>query len=225
MRAHLEANLAKLMNNHQVPGHGIEHMKIVANHAVEALKFETLTSDQKLYVEIAALLHDADDAKIFNNHANNDNARKLLYDAGMNESGTKLIIEMIDLVSCSKNGDREPPVKWMAIPRDCDRLEAIGEIGIDRCKQVTDHIKIPYHLPSTLVVRTSDELWEVASMDRFRGYSEGLKSMSMIDHYYDKLLHIGKPELLKSQNPYILREAAERTQLMVQFVLNYWKNS
>ncbi|CAK7994550.1 Hypothetical protein POVR1_LOCUS74 [uncultured virus] len=54
-------------------------------------------------------------------------------------------------------------------------------------------------------------------------YSQGEKSQSMIDHYYDKLLHIGQPRALKSQNSYILLEAEKRNHQMIEYVLTYWK--
>ncbi len=44
-----------------------------------------------------------------------------------------LVLEMISLVSCSKNVDSLPPTvgeTWKLIPRYADRLEAIGEPGL-----------------------------------------------------------------------------------------------
>ena len=132
------------------------------------------------------------------------------------------IIEMIDLVSCSKNGDSEPPEPWMAIPRDCDRLEAIGQIGIDRCREFTIHKKAPFHTETTPRAQTIEDVWKAATPERFDAYMKGVNSISMIDHYYDKLLHIGRPEKLRSQNPYILRQAAKRNDVMASFVVDYW---
>lgn len=204
-------------------GHGIEHMHAVHQHAVEALKYEDLSAEIKAQIEFAALLHDADDEKLFPSNKANENTRHILMESKCPLEWHQLILEMINLVSCSKNGDRDPPLKWMAIPRDCDRLEAIGEIGIQRCKEFTDAKKSPYHLPTTIHVKSLDELSMAASTERFMSYSKGGKSLSMLDHYYDKLLHIGKPEALKSQNVYILSEALRRNHIMAEYVVNYWK--
>jgi hypothetical protein len=46
----------------------------------------------------------------------------------------------------------------------------------------------------------------------------------MLDHYYDKLLHIGKPAKLQSGNAYILAVAAERHHYTQQLVLNFWQH-
>ena len=134
------------------------------------------------------------------------------------------IIDMISLVSCSENGDSEPPFPWMAIPRDCDRLEAIGEIGIKRCKDFMVEKKGLFHTDNTPIATTKQEVELAANPERFKAYMRGVKSASMIDHYYDKLLHIGKPECLRSQNPYILQEASRRNGVMTNYVIDYWAN-
>lgn len=222
-------HLQLLMQDHYIPAHGYEHFVAVKNHAVLALEHENLSELQKFEVEIAALLHDVDDEKIFPGNKNFENARLILNKAfvkGEKLKGEDKIIEdiitLISLVSCSKNGSSEPPEPWMAIPRDCDRLEAIGQIGIDRCRDLCIHKGWPFHLDTTPVAITEEEVWAAATQERYDRYASGVKSVSMLDHYYDKLLHIGKPETLKSQNKYILEEAAKRTKIMVQFVIYYW---
>ena len=228
IRGLVEDRLKELMVGKDVGGHGFDHFVAVANHAVEALKYENISDRCKLQVELAALLHDADEDKIFPESVNYENARRILFetiDIEDKETFIDEIIYMIDIVSCSRNGDNEVPQSWMGIPRDCDRLEAIGQIGIDRCKEYTDHLGNPYHTDSTPRVTTVEELWSVATSDRFNGYMNGKKSPSMIDHYYDKLLHIGNSSSLRSQNPYILGEASKRNDIMVNFVLEYWKQN
>src|SRR5204863_4319085 len=81
---------------------------------------------------LAALLHDADDRKFFGD-SNYKNARYLL--RKIPEGDVELVVHMIDLVSTSKNGNSTPVASsgWLLIPRYCDRLEAVGKIGIERC--------------------------------------------------------------------------------------------
>jgi uncharacterized protein len=224
IRSQVEAMLRALMTGHDVGGHGFDHFIAVANHAVAALKCETLSPRKKLEVELAALLHDVDDSKIFPDSMGYQNARAILEKIDVSDKDELIenAIEMIDLVSCSKNGDREPPEPYMAIPRDCDWLEAIGQIGIDRCRDFTIYKQAPFHVDSTPRAYTEEQVWMEATPERFTAYMNGAKSASMIDHYYDKLLHIGKPAHLRSQNPYILEEAARRNHIMVEFIINYW---
>lgn len=242
----VENKLRELMIGHDVGGHGVDHMITVMEHAKAAVACEDVPNYIKEKIVLAALLHDADDPKIFKNSKNYENAIFILnntldsqyltplmkeeVDDGRHEETEELIntyrkificdvIELIDLVSCSKNGNSEPDHGWMVIPRDCDRLEAIGEIGIQRCNEYSTATNAPDFTSDTARVHTEEELWQVATPERFAKYK---KSVSKIDHYYDKLLHIGKPESLKSQNPYILKEAARRNNLMVKYVLDFW---
>lgn len=215
-----KAELHKLMVGHDIGGHGIDHMLKVAEHASNALEYETLSPQKKLQIYLAALLHDADDDKIFKSE-NYENARQILAKLFIDHDVKEDIIEMISLVSCSKNGDSVPREPYMVIPRDCDRLEAIGEIGIERCLEYSQHIGNPLHADTTPRVYTREELWKVATAERFANYK---RSASVIDHYYDKLLHIGQPDKLKSGNKYILMEAMRRNEVMIDYVLNYWRN-
>lgn len=223
-RSKIELELQELMKNSNVGGHGIDHFIDVADHATLAVQYENLDEQTKLQIILAALLHDADEKKLFTTK-NNSNARTILdkvIDFPNKDTFIEDIIDMINLVSCSEHGDDEVPHPWMAIPRDCDRLTAIGEIGIKRCKEFTDHIKNPYHTDDTPRATSVEEVLANATYERFVGYKSGVPSTSMIDHYYDKLLHIGRPECLRSQNKYILEEANRRNGLMATFVVDYW---
>ncbi|ANB50270.1 hypothetical protein [Powai lake megavirus] len=228
-----EHETIEFMKNYKIAGHGLDHFLAVRDHAINSLKFEQLTNDKNLQVILAAYLHDVDDNKIFPNSVDYQNARTILdnvfqifdyftlnFDLSYDEFKTN-IIQLISLVSCSKNGDDEPPEKWMAIPRDADRLEAIGEIGIQRCLEYTNHIGLPYYLADTPRAKNITDINLFANTERFNNYKSGKKSISMIDHYYDKLLHIGKSDCLRSQNKYILQEAEKRNNIMINYLLNY----
>nr|URM62476.1 hd phosphohydrolase domain containing protein [Mimivirus sp.] len=183
----VENETIKLMKNHNIAGHGLDHFVAVRDHAINALKFEQLTNEKNLQVILAAYLHDVDDNKIFPKSTNYQNARKILDDTFKNFDYTKLnfnitydefktnIIQLISLVSCSKNGDNEPPEKWMAIPRDADRLEAIGEIGIQRCLEYTNHISLPYYLADTPRAKNMIDINLFATTERFNSYKSGKK--------------------------------------------------
>jgi len=216
--------VSDLMTGRHVGGHGIDHFVAVQDHAIRAVAClgDSIEDELKQAIVMAAFLHDIDDPKIFKDSCDNCNARAVM--ARIDPSLTETVVEMINLVSCSHNGNDDVKYPYMAIPRDCDRLEAIGEIGIKRCREYAQHIGNPRHLDSTPRAYTVEDLELIATPERFQAYANGAKSVSEIDHYYDKLLHIGKPECLKSNNPYILEEAARRHQVMVDYVLEYWRN-
>jgi hypothetical protein len=71
---------------------------------------------------LAALLHDADDRKLFGDKSNN--TENILKEIGVNDDRIKSIQEMIDLVSFSKNQgavNNELPI-FAYYPRYSDRL-------------------------------------------------------------------------------------------------------
>ena len=78
---------------------------------------------------LAIVLHEVDDHKLTDSK-DYENARRILRKHRCYDTDT--VIEMIDLVSCSKNGNNPAPKTWMLIPRAADRMAAIGKRGLDR---------------------------------------------------------------------------------------------
>jgi len=196
--------------------HGYEHAINVYSHAIEALKYESLEREQQESILLACLLHDCDDHKLFQTQ-NNQNSRDIL--KSIQYPQPEIVITMISLISASQNKNTIPNVpRWYLIPRDCDRLEAIGKIGIERCLQYAKRKNLPMTTVNTSKVTTEEELFQVATQERFNNYTT---SVSVIDHFYDKLLHIHQ---MSSCNKYLDEEAKCRHKLMVKFVLDYWCN-
>jgi uncharacterized protein len=234
-----------ILSTHNVcSSHGITHAIAVMNHAENALNQAenalnqaentlnqaentlnqtTFKFDEKIKrcVKLAALLHDADDRKFFPNNQNYENLRQILDDLPSDE--IDLIIKMISLVSSSKNGDRIPEDaiknEWLLYPRYADRLEAIGIIGIERCFQYALTSKNPLYISTTPYVTTEEELWKVASIERYNRYTG--YSDSMIDHYYDKLLCAS---IFPIRNKYFDKETELRRKPLIDFILMFGKN-
>ena len=104
----------------------------------------------------------------------------------------------------------------------CDRLEAIGEIGILRVWSYSKYKNRPLFLPSTPRVKTEKELYEVASSKRFKNYLLVKKSDTMIDHFYDKLLHICSEDVISEiDNPYLRSEMQKRRKIIINFILKF----
>jgi uncharacterized protein len=204
--------------------HGSLHADAVHAHAISALVEEhNVTKLQKLCVELAALLHDTDDHKL--KFKTENNAKRILNESFKVLKGVDrlqiigyivLVLRMIDLVSASKNKETFEGPSWMLIPRHSDRLEAIGYIGIVRCLEYAKRKNEPYYLPDTPRVTTEEELMKIATKERFDAYKG--ESRSVIDHCYDKLVHICN---LDTTNTYLQIQANVRKQSIVSFVLHF----
>src|SRR5436190_5072286 len=97
--------LVKLLA-HADEAHDIHHADRVVFHVQRALAFcETKPSSELWYaIVLAALLHDADDRKLFPNSVNYANARRILRECWpQTQDKHQLVIDMIALCSTSKN--------------------------------------------------------------------------------------------------------------------------
>ena len=110
-------------------GHGFGHSMRVYRNAL--LILETEPEADRLVVSLGALLHDADDHKLFHTE-NNANARRFLRGQGISPETEERICEAVNSVSFSQNGDKRPATAEGRIIQDADRLDAIGAIGIAR---------------------------------------------------------------------------------------------
>ena len=110
-------------------GHGFEHAMRVYRNAL--LIAETEPEADRLVVSLGALLHDADDHKLFSTE-NNANARRFLEAQGVDRETADRICGAVNSVSFSRNRGKHPNTVEGRIIQDADRLDAIGAIGIAR---------------------------------------------------------------------------------------------
>ena len=110
-------------------GHGADHSLRVYRNAMAIADKEP--SCDRTVVMLAALLHDADDHKLFRTE-NNANARRFLEENGMGKEKADEICRAINSVSFSQNGAKAPDTLEERIVQDADRLDAIGAVGIAR---------------------------------------------------------------------------------------------
>ncbi len=108
-------------------GHDAAHSLRVYRNAL--LIAEKEGEGDREVIALAALLHDADDHKLFRTE-DNANARTFLEEHGV----TKIpeILAAVNAVSFSQNRGRRPTTPEGRIVQDADRLDAIGAIGIAR---------------------------------------------------------------------------------------------
>lgn len=110
-------------------GHDLQHSMRVYRNAM-AICDAYPAADREI-VAVAALLHDADDHKLFGTF-NNENAREFLESHGFEADKIEEICEIINAVSFSKNKGLTPETIEGCIVQDADRLDALGAIGIAR---------------------------------------------------------------------------------------------
>jgi uncharacterized protein len=116
-------------------------------------------------------------------------------EVGVSPESIDAAIQMIELVSFSKNGEKESALvnPLYYYPRHADRLEATGFIGIIRCYQYATTAKNPLYCQTTPVVHSRSDIEEVIKGRDVKYMISGGSSDSFIDHFYDKLLHVKCP--------------------------------
>ena len=237
--ASAERLLRRLCDDHGIDAsHGAEHALTVLAHldaavavADPAVVGGALSADRVLALRLAALLHDADDKKYFGKPAPGavayGNARAIMAEAGAASAVVEDAVAMIDLVSCSANGNscpsaaaEHPELLW---PRWADRLEAVGEIGVVRCYAYNKHEgTTPLADEATPRATTAEEVLALATAERFERYqASGGGSATMLDHYYDKLLQVARPPPALVRNSYLERRALAGAEPLIAICCEY----
>jgi uncharacterized protein len=110
-----------------------------------------------------------------------------------------------------------PTPSFLLIPRDADRLDAIGRVGLERCLAFGIERGRPLMVPETPRPQTREELLAFATPQRFEDYKAGRSAnLSTVDHFFDKLLHLTCND---SGNPYLAAQAAEAREEMITAML------
>ena len=110
-------------------GHDLDHTLRVYHLAMEIADSEP--DCDRWIVAIAAILHDADDPKLFSTE-DNRNARSFLMSRDVDQEEIERICAVINSVSFSKNRGKHPEDIESMIVQDADRLDAMGAVGIAR---------------------------------------------------------------------------------------------
>lgn len=156
-------------------------------------------------VMLAALLHDADDIKLF--HTDDyANAREILRDCGFGAETEARVIGIIRQVSFKGTDSVKPASIEGQIVQDADRLDALGAIGIVRAFAYGGAKGRMLYDPNVSPVTGMDE----AAYRQNAG--------PILNHFYEKLL------LLKDlMNTEAAKQIAGRRQMvMEEFLRHFW---
>lgn len=111
-------------------GHDFSHTERVAAMAKRLAEEEGADA---FISELAALLHDADDAKLSPETAKNKlNARRFMRENGVDADTAEKVVSIISNMSFSGSGASVPDSLEGKCVQDADRLDAIGAIGVAR---------------------------------------------------------------------------------------------
>lgn len=153
-------------------GHDFYHTMRVYQNAVAIAK-ETPCDIE--VVTLGALLHDADDRKLFST-VDYANARRLLADYGADPALTERVISVISTVSFG--GGKTPETIEGKILQDADRLDALGAIGIARTFAYGGSHSTPMYDPE-IPPR------ENMTPEQYRNHKG-----TSFNHFYEKLLKL-----------------------------------
>lgn len=114
--------------------HGIDHAIAVANTAALAFDELKLTQEERINVTLACLMHDIDDDKLIPYHMHGKYINATEFIKKLNPQDQIHVMTMIKLVGFSINANTiniQHP-KYYYLPRDADRINAGGPVGIER---------------------------------------------------------------------------------------------
>lgn len=157
-------------------GHDYYHSVRVYNLATFICKKENANLET---VQLASLLHDVDDYKLFGgNTGTYSNAETFLKDNKISDEKIKLICDIISSISFKGTDTQVPQSIEGKIVQDADRLDAIGAIGIARVFAYGGNKNRDIHIPEE---KARDNM-------NFKEYST--YHGTSINHFYEKLLKL-----------------------------------
>ncbi len=206
-------------------GHGMDHVTRVENIAIKIAKKEKANIE---IIKAIALLHDADDYKLFGlKNANNlSNTKKILKETSFNKEQKEIIINSIKTIGFSKRLEGiTPTILEAKIVSDADMIDAMGAIGILR----SYHYNITHNNPFF-----DKDLYPNLNLDA-KAYKQKEKG-TVVTHLFEKIMRLknymltddGKKEALKRYNfiVFFLKEYFEEENVSEwqEYLDNYIKN-
>ncbi|KAJ2160436.1 hypothetical protein GGF46_002262 [Coemansia sp. RSA 552] len=197
--------------------HDWQHVRRVVDQALALAKAESARGPvDMLVVQLAALLHDVDDAKYKSCSDAPFSVANFLADAGLDSDRAVIVARIVDAVSfrkelqCLESGS-EAERAWrsgcveLACVQDADRLDAIGAFGILRCAAFSGARNRPLHI--------LDDTSSSAAMT-YSEYIDKGSGSSAVAHFHEKLLRLAA--MMKTEHG--RREAQRRHKFLLRFL-------
>ncbi len=204
------AQEVQVLLNNNINGHGFDHIERVRNTALDFAKKE---GGNEIIIELAALLHDADDYKIFGRESATHltNAKRILNQCDIDSEIKEAVLEIIRTMGYSNylKGIR-PSTLEGKIVSDADMCDVIGTQGILRTHAYTLSQGRPFFDPK-IPPRSS-----VLSSEQYQAGAD-----HAVQHFFDKLLLI--TDLMMTESGHNL--ASQRQQIMVDFLQNLFRET
>lgn len=165
------------LHQHDTTGHDFNHILRVRHHALDIAQFEEV---DVFVVELASLLHDAVDKKLFKDTTTAwEQLNRWMNEVQISSDIQDEIIHILKFMSFN-GGKNNGKLTSLAgkIVQDADRIDAIGAIGIARTFQYAGHFKEPMHI-STHKPR------DLTTLEQHQYHDE---PNTAINHFYEKLL-------------------------------------
>lgn len=192
-------------------GHGFEHVARVYKTALQLAKAEHADEET---VALAALLHDADDYKLFGQECadNLTNARAIMTHAGVSAEKQVRVCDIIHNMGYSKalKGIR-PQTAEGKVVSDADMLDAIGALGTIRC--------LAYALARCDTPVFAPDIWPEVSLCAEEYKKPNRRSDNFINHFFEKLLKLKNMMMTEAGRT----EAEKRHSFMLIFLRQFFE--
>ncbi len=189
-------------------GHGMEHITRVYDLAMDFAEKENCNKE---LVALGALLHDADDYKLFGNQNQEQltNTNRILNEIGADEKTKSTVLDIVANIGYTKRlKGKSPQTIEGKIVSDADMCDAIGANGLLRTHK--------YSLKHGNEFFYKDS-WPVEDMDASKYTRKCAESATC--HVFEKLLKLKGLMLTESGR----EEAKERHNFMIAFLRQLFK--
>lgn len=189
-------------------GHGMEHIERVLKLS---LNFAEAENANKETVSLIALLHDADDYKLFGAECadNLTNAKKILEQSSIENDVKEQVLNSIKTIGYSKRLKGVSPTTLEGmIVSDADMCDSIGATGILRSYQYNlahGNLFFDKNIYPTLNMSANDYMAK--------------KDGTVVTHMFEKLFKLKDLMLTKPGK----KEAMERHKIMVDFLRHFFE--
>lgn len=207
-------NEVKILMGSDDDGHGFEHVERVYNMALNIAKKENADAT---IVALAALLHDADDYKIFGHDCadNLTNSRKIMAANNVDNDMQEIVCDIINNMGYSKSlkGIR-PKTLEGKIVSDADMIDTLGATGIVRIVAYTVTLKERHQL-------FEKDIFPRLNMSAEQYKQKGQLGDNFVNHCFEKIFKLKNMIFTDSGK----EEANIRHKTMIDFFYAFFRES